>query len=55
MKLTALLMIGIGLSGIIMNVLRMILLATITSYDAGEIVFFSISSIFLYFCSFLAY
>ena len=32
MKLTGLLMIGIGLSGVIMNVLRLILLATITSY-----------------------
>jgi len=54
MKLTTQLMVGVGLSSISMNVLRMIFLASVESYAAGQIVFFAISGAYMYFCCFLS-
>eukprot|EP00347_Sterkiella_histriomuscorum_P021950 403332207 len=54
MKLTTMLMVGVGISSISMNVLRMIFLALVSNYAAGQIVFFSISGAYLFACFFLS-
>ena len=54
MKLTNKLMVGIGLGGVTMNVLRMACMATLDSNDASAKVFFSIASGYLLLCGILS-
>ena len=53
--LTNKLMLGIGLSGFLVNVMRMIFLASITNLDLEAQVFFYGSAVFLLVCTFLSY
>lgn len=53
-KLTNKLMVGIGLGGVTMNVLRIICMVTLDSNDASAKVFFSIASGYLLLCGILA-
>ena len=49
------LMIGVGISSLAMNVMRMIFLATVQSYAVGQVVFFTMSGAYLIACSYLAF
>ena len=53
--LTSSLMIGIGLSSLLMNLLRMLFLVLIPDYETGAIIFFSLTGVYLGVCAFLSY
>jgi hypothetical protein len=53
--LTNKLMLGIGLSGLIVNAIRMIFLASITNLNLEAQVFFYGSAVYLLVCTFLSY
>lgn len=54
MKLTNKLMVGIGMGGVSMNVIRIVCMSTVDSNDVSAAVFFSISAMYLLFCAILS-
>lgn len=54
-KLTSNLMIGVGIGGVAINLLRALLYATISSLRVSSQVFYYASTVFMVFCTYLAY
>jgi hypothetical protein len=54
MKLTNKLMIGIGIGSVVMNGIRILFKATVNSKDVSSIVFFSLTSAYLFFTTILS-
>ena len=53
--LTGYLMVGIGLSALIMHLLRMLILAVYNNYEGGALIFFTLSGLFLLICAFRSF
>jgi hypothetical protein len=47
-------MVGIGIGSVLMNMIRILFLATVTQKDVSAITFFSIAATYLFFCSILS-
>ena len=47
-------MVGIGIGSVLMNIIRILFLATVTQKDISAITFFSIAATYLFLCSILS-
>lgn len=54
-KLTSNLMVGVGIGGVAINLLRAVLYATINSLSVSSQVFYYSSTVFMFFCTYLSY